>query len=169
MSIPSIAIADFANQFFERFDDKRILVIGAGEMADETLRYLREAGARKFTVLNRNAERGEALATEWRGTYAPWAQLEQQLVRADMVVSTTAAGHPIVTRDYYRNHIAPQRNQRPLFILDLAMPRDFEPLVGKELGVYLYSIDDLAAVLSSEHGKTLDDARKKAEKAAANA
>src|SRR5690606_17358186 len=63
-----------------------------------------------------------------------------------MVVSTTGAGHPIVTRDYYRTHIAPQRNQRPLFILDLALPRDFEPLVGKELGVYLYSIDDLASV-----------------------
>lgn len=145
VSIPSVAIADFASRIFERFDDKRVLVIGAGEMADETLRYLRDAGARRFTILNRDPARAHSLAAEWQAEVAPWGELHRQLVRADLVISTTAAGHPIVTLDYYRKQIADERNQRPLFILDLAMPRDFEPTIGDELGTYLYSIDDLAA------------------------
>ncbi|WP_442483497.1 glutamyl-tRNA reductase [Aeoliella sp. SH292] len=145
VSIPSVAIADFASRIFERFDDKHVLVIGAGEMADETLRYLRDAGARRFTILNRDPLRAQKLATEWQATAAQWADLHRELVRADLVISTTAAGHPIVTLDYYRQQIAEDRAQRPLFILDLAMPRDFEPTIGDELGTYLYSIDDLAA------------------------
>lgn len=145
VSIPSVAIADFASRIFERFDDKRVLVIGAGEMADETLRYLRDAGAKRFTILNRDPGRAQALAAEWQAEAASWGDLHRQLVRADLVISTTAAGHPIVTLEYYRKQIADERNQRPLFILDLAMPRDFEPAIGEELGTYLYSIDDLAA------------------------
>jgi glutamyl-tRNA reductase len=145
VSIPSVAIADFASRIFERFDDKRVLVIGAGEMADETLRYLRDAGARRFTILNRDAKRAEALAREWHGETAGWGDLHRQLVEADLVISTTAAGHPIVTLEYFRRQIAEERNQQPLFILDLAMPRDFDPAIGAELGTYLYSIDDLSA------------------------
>lgn len=145
VSIPSVAIADFASRIFETFDDKKVLIIGAGEMADETLRYLRDAGAKHFTVLNRDASRAEALAEEWGATPAAWGELHHQLVAADLVISTTAAGHAIVTLDYYREHIAQPRNQRPLFVLDLAMPRDFEPAIGEELGAYLYSIDDLKA------------------------
>jgi len=145
VSIPSVAIADFASRIFETFDDKRVLVIGAGEMADETLRYLRDAGAKHFTVLNRDARRAEVLADEWNASPAQWGDLHRELVSADLVISTTAAGHAIVTLDYYRQHIAEPRNQRPLFVLDLAMPRDFDPAIGEELGAYLYSIDDLQA------------------------
>src|SRR5690606_2865247 len=121
----------------EQFDDKRALVLGAGEMAAETLQYLKEAGARKFIVLNRDASRGQALAEEWQGKYAPWEELERQLAKADMVVSTTAASDPIVRHEMFRQRVVPARNQRSLFILDLAMPRDFEPAIGDELGVFL--------------------------------
>ena len=145
VSIPSVAIADFAGDIFERFDDKRVLVIGAGEMADETLRYLVDAGARHVTIVNRDPLRAEQLALHWRGESAPMSDLTNQLVHADLVISTTAAGEPIVTAEDFRQRVAPGRKQRPLFVLDLAMPRDFEPAVGDELGVYLYSIDDLAA------------------------
>ncbi len=145
VSIPSVAIADFASRIFERFDDKRVLVIGAGEMADETLHYLRDAGARRFTILNRDPQRAATLAQEWDAKFAAWSDLHRELVRADLVISTTAAGHPIVTLDYFRQQIAEERKQRPLFILDLAMPRDFDPAISDELGTYLYSIDDLSA------------------------
>lgn len=145
VSIPSVAISDFAGRIFERFDDKRVLVIGAGEMADETLRYLMDKGSRDVIVINRNQQRAEQLADEYRGTAAAFDQLDAQLIRADLVISTTAAGGPIVPLDRYRQHIGPGRDQRPLFILDLAMPRDFDPAIGEELGVYLYSIDDLSA------------------------
>ena len=72
-------------------------------------------------------------------------RLDSLLIKADLVVSTTAANEPIITVDHYKD-ISQKRFQRPLFVLDLAVPRDFEPAIGDELGAYLYSIDDLQAV-----------------------
>jgi len=142
VSIPSVAVGDFAAQIFERFDDKRVLAIGAGEMAEETLRYLRDAGARDITVVNRTHARAIELASQFGGRAAPWSELEQLLVAADLVVTATGAAEPIVRLpDFTR--IEDARFQRPLFVLDLAIPRDFEPTIGELLGVYLYTIDDL--------------------------
>ena len=143
VSIPSVAIADFASRIFEQFDDKQVLVIGAGEMAQETLQYLVDAGANKLVVLNRDLQRARDLADNWQGRAAPWAALADQLVAADVVVSTTGADRPVVSLDFYRDQVARRRHQRPLFVLDLAMPRDFDPAIREELGVYLYGIDDL--------------------------
>ncbi len=142
VSIPSVAVADFAQSIFERFDDKRVLVIGAGEMGSETLRYLIDAGARTVQVVNRNPQRARDLARQFDAQVAPWEQLDDLLVAADLVISTTGASEPIVTRERFRA-IEQRRQQRTLFLLDLAVPRDIEPSVGDALGVYLYSIDDL--------------------------
>lgn len=144
VSIPSVAVADFARQIFERFDDKKVLVIGAGEMAEETLRYLLDEGASDVAILNRTAGRAHDLAARMGGRAADWEQLPAHLIEADVVVSTTGAEHPVVTLADYRR-IEPHRYQRPLFVLDLAIPRDFEPAIGDCLEVYLYSIDDLQA------------------------
>lgn len=143
VSIPSVAVADFAKNIFERFDDKRIIVIGAGEMGEETLRYLIDEGARDVTVLNRSLARAEGLAARMNGRAVAWEQLDDALAAADLIVSTTGAEEPIVTLDRYRR-IEPRRFQRDLFVLDLAVPRDFDPAIGECLNVYLYSIDDLA-------------------------
>lgn len=142
VSIPSVAVGDFAAQIFERFDDKQVLVVGAGEMGEETLRYLQNEGAHNVTVVNRNLARAEQLAGKWQGRAAAWEKLPEELVRADLVISTTGAGEPIVTLAAFKK-IEAARYQRPLFILDLAMPRDFDPAIGDRQGVYLYSIDDL--------------------------
>ncbi|MCA9151796.1 MAG: glutamyl-tRNA reductase [Planctomycetales bacterium] len=142
VSIPSVAVADFARQIFERFDDKQTLVIGAGEMSRETLRYLVDEGARKITIINRNLERARELSTEFGGEVAPWDELAHHLTLADLVVTATGATEPIFTLDQYRA-IEADRYQRTLFVLDLAVPRDFDPAIGDCLGVYLYSVDDL--------------------------
>ncbi len=142
VSIPSVAVSDFAKAIFEHFDDKRILVVGAGEMAEETLRYLQDQGAREVTVVNRSFPRARDLAERWQGRAIPWEGLSEALVEADLVVSTTGAERPIVGLDDYRQ-IESRRYQRDLFILDLAMPRDFDPGIGNCLNVYLYSLDDL--------------------------
>jgi glutamyl-tRNA reductase len=139
-----VAVADFAQQIFERFDDKQTLVIGAGEMADETLRYLCDAGARQITVVNRHFDRAEQLARQWNGRARPWEELLQAVAEADVVISTTGAGGPILSGEAYRQ-IEAQRAERPLFVLDLAVPRDFDPAIGRRPDVYLYSIDDLEA------------------------
>jgi len=144
VSIPSVAIADLATCVFETFDDKHVLVTGAGKMAEETLRYLKSVGKPHIHVVNRNPERGRQLAEKWNGTYHPWEDLWQQLIRADLAISTTSASEPVVSAVEFEERVASERHQRPLFILDLAVPQDFDPAVGDALGVYLYSLDDLA-------------------------
>lgn len=144
VSIPSVAIADFARQIFESFEDKRVLVIGAGEMAEETLRYLRTEGAQQFVVLNRSHARGENLAQEFDAELASWDRLHEEFIAADLVVSTTGAKEHILRQADF-TAIENARYQRPLFILDLAVPRDIDPAIGEFLGVYLYSLDDLQA------------------------
>lgn len=142
VSIPSVAVGDFASQFFERFDDKQVLVIGAGEMGEETLRYLIDAGVKKIAICNRNLERAEELSQRMGGRAEKWSSLPQLIVEADLVVSATGANEPIMTAAAFKP-IVEARYQRPLLILDLAIPRDFEPAISKLSGVYLYAIDDL--------------------------
>ncbi|MBX3434696.1 MAG: glutamyl-tRNA reductase [Pirellulales bacterium] len=145
VSIPSVAIADFASRVFEQFDDKRVLVLGAGDMAEETLRYLRDAGARRIHVVNRNPERGRLLAEAWDGEYHEWPDRWEQLIAADLAIGATSAKEPIVSAEDFARYVARGRQQRPLFMLDLAVPRNFAPEVGDALAVYLYSLDDLQA------------------------
>ncbi len=142
VSVPSVAVGDFAGRIFERFDDKRVLIIGAGEMGEETLRYLQDAGAKQITVVNRSRANAESLAERWGGAVRDWNELLDAVVDADLVISTTGATEPIVTRNALAKKFA-MRAQRPLFVLDLAMPRDFDPAIGKMDQVFLYAIDDL--------------------------
>ncbi len=142
VSVPSVAVADFARAVFERFDDKQSLVIGAGEMAEETLRYLRDEGVRQVTVVNRSFPRAVELAERWGGQALPWEELPQAIADADLVVSATGADEPVISDERF----AGIETRRPLVILDLAVPRDFDPAIGRRADVYLYSIDDLQAV-----------------------
>jgi glutamyl-tRNA reductase len=176
VSIPSVAVAEFAKSVFERFDDKRVLVIGAGEMGEEALRYLIDEGARNIALVNRSRQRAEELAARLdppstphapreeasargangphdpsaRGASGPhlashpWDDLHALLVEADLIVSATGSTEPIVTASEFKSIVA-ERYQRTLLILDLAIPRDFDPQIEQLPGVYLYSIDDLKA------------------------
>lgn len=143
VSIPSVAVADCAGALFERFDDKHVLVIGAGEMGEETLRYLLDAGARDVMIVNRSLPRAEELGRRMHGRARPWEQLHACLVEADLVVSAAGASEPIVSAAEFKNIVA-ERYQRPLLILDLAIPRNFDPAIGDLSAVYLYTIDDLS-------------------------
>ena len=144
VSIPSVAVADFASAVFERFDDKRVLLLGAGKMAAETLRYLREAGARDVTVVNRTAGRAVELAARLGARPGRLDELVAEIAAADLVVSTTGATQPVVTLDAFLA-VESRRDGRSLVVLDLAVPRDFDPRIGERPGVWLYSVDDLAA------------------------
>jgi glutamyl-tRNA reductase len=145
VSIPSVAVSDYAKMLFERFDDKKVLVIGAGEMGEETLVYLIDEGAKHITVINRSLERAELLAERFGGMARPWSELLELLADADLVISTTGATEPVVTAAEFRQ-VEQMRHQRPLCILDLAIPRDFDPEIDKSHNVYLYTIDNLKEV-----------------------
>jgi glutamyl-tRNA reductase len=144
LSIPSVAVADFASGVFERFDDKRVLLIGAGKMAAETLRYLRAAGARDVLIVNRTAGRAGDLAARLGVRAGRFENLSAELAAADLVVSTTGATQPVVSSELFAD-VESRRGGRPLVVLDLAVPRDFDPRIGQRPGVWLYSVDDLAA------------------------
>ena len=144
ISIPSVAVADFASGVFERFDDKRVLLIGAGKMAAETLRYLRAAGARDVLIVNRTAGRAGDLAARLGARAGRFENLAVELAAADLVVSTTGATEPVVSLELFAD-VETRRGGRPLVVLDLAVPRDFDPRIGQRPGVWLYSVDDLAA------------------------
>ncbi len=142
VSIASVAVGECATAVFERFDDKQVLVIGAGVMAEEAIRYLRDEGAQHFTIVNRSTDRAATMAEEFGGRVATWDQLDEAIVEADLIVAATGAKEPIISLKRFQA-LEPRRFQRPLLILDLAVPRDFDAAIGQRLGVYLYSIDDL--------------------------
>ena len=113
-------------------------------MAEETMNYVSYYGGTDIAIINRTRETAEDLSNRCGGFVVDWMDLPNQLTAADMVISATGASQPIVTDDLYRD-IIDARGGRPLFVLDLAIPRDFDPAIGKHSNVYLYSIDDLQA------------------------
>jgi glutamyl-tRNA reductase len=144
VSIPSVAVVDYAKQLFETFHDKNVLVVGAGQMGEETLRYLCDEGAKNIVILNRSEEKAAALAETVNGVAESWERLAERTAWADLIVSTTGAREPIMTAEQF-SEIDARRPDRLLFILDLAVPRDFEPDIRHFSNVYLYCIDDLRA------------------------
>ena len=145
VSIASVAVGDFAKGIFDRFDDKTVLVIGAGEMAEETLRYLQDAGVQEVLVVNRNPRRATILAQQWGGTGYGMEELQTLVARADVVISATGADQPILDVELFRR--ARERNSdQPVFVLDLGAPRDVSPAVADiDDNVFLYDVDDLQA------------------------
>lgn len=143
VSVASVAVGEFGKSIFDRFDDKTVLILGAGEMATETLNYLREEGVQRVIVCNRSLERAQRLAAEFRGEARPWEQLTQVLPQADILVCTTGADRPVLTANQM-GQIRRESGNRPLLILDLGAPRDVEGAVGElDDAIFLYNIDDL--------------------------
>ncbi len=153
VSIASVAVGDFARDIFDRFDDKLVLIIGAGEMAEETLRYLKDEGVSEIVVINRSSERAEKLADAWGGAAKPISELDTWMAKADVIVSTTSADQPIVDVSRFQQ-VRLEAKSKPVFILDLGAPRDFEPAVGDiDDNVFLYDIDNLKAICDENQRK----------------
>ena len=143
VSIASVAVGDFGKSIFSRFDNKTVLVIGAGEMAEETLTYLQSEGACRIVVANRSRDRAERLASQFRGEAVDYATLDDWLSKADVIVSTTGASEILISKARFAAARA-KSNCHPVFILDLAAPRDFDPAVSTvDDNVFLYDIDAL--------------------------
>lgn len=145
VSVPSVAVSEIAADFFERFDDKRILLIGAGDMGTETLRYLIDAGANTIRIVNRNQQRAAELAEQFQAQTRTWDQLEECLVESDLIVSTTSSAEPIVRLEQFKR-LRSRHSARAVLILDLAVPRDFDAAIAQLSDVYLFTVDDLQEV-----------------------
>jgi glutamyl-tRNA reductase len=144
VSISSAAV-DYVRQVFDHFGDKTVLVIGAGKMGGLTLRHLRQLQPRRILVTNRSPEKAQAVAAGCDGEAVPWSRLDEMLAAADIVLSTTGAPEPVVSLERYRA-LAGRRTGGPVVILDIAVPRDFDPRIHDGDRTCLFNIDDLKRI-----------------------
>ena len=145
VSVASAAIA-YLKTVFETFTDKTVLVIGAGEMAQLTLTHLKELAPAGILVTNRTAEKAATLAAACGGQAIPWDLLDDALVKADIVLSTTGAPEPIVPRRRFNEKVLPKRGRRKMVVFDMAVPSDFNPRIDDGDRVRLFNVDDLNRV-----------------------
>ena len=146
MSVSHVAV-ELARQIFGDLKGRSVLLLGAGETAEMTARLMVKFGVSFVAVANRTFERAEALATSLGGQAVHYDQFPEKMERADVVVSSTAAPHAIITVDVARQAAA-RRRGRPVFLIDRAVPRDIEPAVADLDNVFLYNLDDLQELVS---------------------
>lgn len=142
----SHAAVELAKKIFGSLDGKRILLIGAGEMAELTGQQLIEKGAQSIIIANRSLAQAELLAEKFHGEAVALDALDKKLIEADIVISSTGAPVFIVTADMLRK-IHHQRKNSLLFLIDIAVPRDIEPAASALENVYLYNIDNLQDIV----------------------
>lgn len=140
------AAVSLASRIFDDFSRSRALLIGAGETIELVARHLREAGVRNMIVANRTRERAEVLAREFNAEAISLSEIPDALVRSDIVISSTAAPLPILGKGMAERALK-KRRHRPIFMVDIAVPRDIEPEVGDLDDVFLYTVDDLNEVI----------------------
>jgi len=140
-SISSVA-ANLAQQLLGDLSQSRILLIGAGEMGEIAVRALRKRSVSNITVVNRTFENAAKLARAWGGKAITFQQMPETLANTDIIISCTGAPHTILNRELLEPAI-PMRSSKPLFIIDIAVPRDVDPDVTEIENVHLIDIDDL--------------------------
>jgi glutamyl-tRNA reductase len=146
VSIPSVAV-DLAHSVIGDLGERHVVILGAGETSELTARALADQGAGTVFVANRHAHRALSLAQRFGGSVVGLDGLPEQLVRADIVLSSTSSPHPIVGREELEL-VMRERAGRSLLLIDIAVPRDIDPACGELDGVSLYDIDDLQAVVA---------------------
>jgi glutamyl-tRNA reductase len=158
----SAAAAALAQQVFGDLHGRRILLVGAGKVSEQAARNLISRGAQITVVANRTLDRASALAERFGSAALPLERVEDELARADVVVSSTSAPELVLRHDQVERALRGRRG-RPLFLIDLAVPRDLDPAINELEGCYLYDIDDLESVVA----ESLAGRRREAESAEA--
>ena len=158
VSVPSAAV-DLARKIFGSFSGRRALVIGAGEMAELTLRHLFDSGVERITLANRTRATAEALAREFQAQVVGLDDLAGALAHADIVVASAAAPDFLLRRSHVEAAMKERRN-RPVFIIDIAVPRNVEPAAGQVYNVFLYSVDDLERVVEDNRDRRAKEAER---------
>jgi glutamyl-tRNA reductase len=147
VSIASVAV-DMAQKIFGSLQGRTVFLVGAGKMSELAARHLVQQGAGAILVSNRTEGRARRMADEFQGRVIPYEQLYEAASEADIVISSTGAPHPIFRREHGQIFMQRRRN-RPMFFIDIAMPRDVDPAMGKLDGVFVYDIDDLQTVAAA--------------------
>ncbi len=147
VSIASVAV-ELARKIFGSLQGRTVFLVGAGKMSELAARHLVQQGAGAILVTNRTLERARQLAEPFNGRVIPFERLYETATEADIVISSTGAPHPIFRREHGQQFMHRRRN-RPMFFIDIAVPRDVDPTMNKVEGIFVYDIDDLQAVAAS--------------------
>lgn len=140
------AACTLARQIFESLSELKVLLVGAGETIELVARYLKEHQVQKMIIANRTIERAQLLASEVDADVITLSQIDDRLYEADIIISSTASPLPIIGKGLVERALKNRRYQ-PMLFVDIAVPRDVEPEVGDLSGVYLYTVDDLHAII----------------------
>jgi glutamyl-tRNA reductase len=155
----SFAAVELAKKIFGDLTDKTVMLIGAGEMCELAAKHFLNNGVRGVMVTNRTYERAERLAEEFDGKAVRFEDLFDHLHKADIILSSTGATHFIIgAKDV--DEVIRRRRQKPMFFIDIAVPRDIDPKVNDVENVYLYDMDDLQGVVASNLQQRNEEAKK---------
>lgn len=146
VSVASAAV-DLAREIFETLDDKTAMLVGAGEMSEVAARHLKSHGVGGIIVTTRTFDHAVELAREFDGTPVPFDRLAEYLKLADVVIGSAGATDYLITPQIVHD-VLRARKQRPMFFIDMAVPRNFDPAINELDNIYLYDIDDLATTVS---------------------
>ena len=146
VSVAGVAV-ELALQLFENMSSAKVVVIGAGEMGQLIIQHLLQVGARNITVVNRSYDRGLKVAEQYGIEVRKWEQLDEQLIGANIAIASASVQDYLFRKDSFKQ-IMTRRKDGDLLIVDIAVPRNFEPAVDELDGLYLYSVDDLSAVVA---------------------
>jgi len=153
----SAAAVELARKIFGEMAGRKVLLLGAGKMGQKSLNLLTKAGVKEVQIVNRTFEKAEELAEQCGGVAVPYEMLDDALTKVDILIASTGAPHYIVTKERMAKVIR-QRRGKPIFLIDIAVPRDIDPACGEVENVYLYNIDDLQGVvdknLARRHSET---------------
>lgn len=147
VSISYMAV-ELGKKIFDSLEGQTALLIGAGEMAELSARHLVNAGVKRVLLANRTAEAARELATELGGEAVSFDRLSEYLAEADVVICSTSADEYVITERMAREALARRRN-RPAFFIDISVPRNIDPAIGNIPNVFVFDIDDLESVISS--------------------
>ena len=155
----SYAAVELAKKIFYDFQGKKVLLIGAGEMAELAARHLMSQGVSSVTVANRTFQKAVEVAQSFKGIPVSFEEIGARLLEADIVISSTAAPGYVITHDQVKSSMKKRKN-RPLFFIDIAVPRDVEPAVNDLDNVYVYDIDDLKGIIQVNMSQRQEEAVK---------
>ena len=156
----AFAAVQLAQQIFDKLSNQTALLIGAGETIELTARHLHQHGIGRIIIANRTYDKAHALASQFNGYAIALSEIPDHLAEADIVVSSTASQLPILGKGRVESAIK-KRKHKPMFMVDLAVPRDIEPEVEQLRDVYLYTVDDLQHTVN----QNMDSRRRAAEQA----
>lgn len=158
VSVASVAV-DLAKKIFGSLSGRTVCLVGAGKMSELAARHLLAHGAGSILVANRTHDRAECLAQKFNGKALLFEQLYENVDRADIVITSTGAPHAIFRPEHCQRFLQRRRN-RPMFFIDIAVPRDVDPAVNEIDGIFVYDIDDLQQVVVSNMSDREEEARR---------